>query len=1044
MTRNRTNNPLNPHVNKHPQTSSNYPYRNQNITVTRNSNPITNETPESSTQTNEASIDNNLNKKLKNLKIISWNANGLTNKRSELRTLIEDEKPDIVAICEAKMDSVTVNLLYEFNDIGFFPYHKLRNKDGGGVVLLVKKTIKNCKKLELTEDEEAIYGLNELEMIGIRIKLENKHYNVVCNYVPPEKKVSKKLFDYLEKNGNYILVGDFNAKLAAYNIKTNASGNKLQEILDETSCHVINERYQPTYIRKATGQRTYKSTLDLVIVSNNIEQMKRKIETLPHSAVSKHQDKWYHIPVSVEFKIKVAKKHIRKSHTSSFLYDKANWNEYYNKLDQNLIDVDTESTNYSDLSKKISSAIKNAADQSIPKSKPPNNNRKLNYPIHIQNLIVEKRRLNHIYNLNNNQNNGENLRNAQIECGDAISVFHQSKWHDFIKKMGPHPLSTIPFWRRINRLHSQPQQKNVADLNVEGVTITTNEGKAKVLADRLENIFTNDENDKFSKDKFDEVENKLANEGVDSFYAQTERQTKPFSMEEMSRAIKKLNRKTSTDQDSISNRLIRQARHSRIAMECMLALFNKCIIEKQVPEYWKMSTVTMLHKKDSDPAQPKSYRPISITPCLARLYERLILARLKKFLRQHKVIIKQQSGFREHRQTKDNIAFLTQKVQQGFMEKKKTLGIFFDVASAFDKVWHNGLLFKLATLKVPYEIVKAIEALLRNRKFQVKVGEIFSTIRNINCGVPQGAVLSPTLFSIYINDLPIRNKTGLGKENHEFSMLFADDICYLLTFKDGIQAKLIAQEYLLSLEAWMNTWRLSLAPHKCAQIVFSRARKFDITELDLSLYGIKIPKESNPKFLGVVFDRRLNFEAQINHIRTKTSERISILKILSFDKFWSLNKILLIKLYKSLVRSVIEYSSTIIDSISPSFLKKLEAIQNNSLRAIFQMNWEEKIPVEELRRKAKVESIKERLKKLNELYIEKALVSNPFIEQLIDDYLDFKNRGKIDPSKALGDQQMILEINMHNIEQENQPKTHETLLCHIKTIDEMRSDRLPP
>ena len=211
--------------------------------------------------------------------------------------------------------------------------------------------------------------------------------NVICNYVPPEKKVSKKLFDYLEKNGNYILVGYFNAKLATYNIKTNSSGNKLQEILDAASCHVINERYQPTYIRKSAGQKTYKSTLDLVIVSNNMEQMKGKIETLPHSAVSKHQDKWYHIPVAVEFKIKVAKKHIRKSHTSSFLYDKANWNEFYNKLDQNLIDVDTESTNYCDLSKKIASAIKTAADQSIPKSKPPSNNRKLNYPIHIQNLI---------------------------------------------------------------------------------------------------------------------------------------------------------------------------------------------------------------------------------------------------------------------------------------------------------------------------------------------------------------------------------------------------------------------------------------------------------------------------------------------------------------------------------------------------------------------------------------------------------------------------------------------------------------------------------
>jgi hypothetical protein len=155
---------------------------------------------------------------------------------------------------------------------------------------------------------------------------------------------------------------------------------------------------------------------------------------------------------------------------------------------------------------------------------------------------------------------------------------------------------------------------------------------------------------------------------------------------------------------------------------------------------------------------------------------------------------------------------------------------------------------------MPYELVKIIAALLHNRKFQVKVGESYSTIRNIECGVPQGAVLCPTLFSIYINDLPMKRVVGLGNDNNEFSMLFADDICYLLTFKDGEKAKEIAQNYLSQLESWMNVWRLSLAPHKCAQIVFSRAKKYDIKELDLKLYEIPIPKEATPKFLGVIFD----------------------------------------------------------------------------------------------------------------------------------------------------------------------------------------------
>ena len=162
----------------------------------------------------------------------------------------------------------------------------------------------------------------------------------------------------------------------------------------------------------------------------------------------------------------------------------------------------------------------------------------------------------------------------------------------------------------------------------------------------------------------------------------------------------------------------------------------------------------MLHKKGAERSDIKGYRPISITSVVARLYERVVLAGVKEFLSMKKIIINAQSGFRNQRQTKDNLVFMTQKVQQAFKEGKKALTIFFDIQSAFEKVWHNGLLYKLAKIRLLHYLI--ISSFLNDPKFYVKVNGAISSIRIIECGVPQGAVLSPALFSIYINDLAIR------------------------------------------------------------------------------------------------------------------------------------------------------------------------------------------------------------------------------------------------------------------------------------------------
>ena len=157
----------------------------------------------------------------------------------------------------------------------------------------------------------------------------------------------------------------------------------------------------------------------------------------------------------------------------------------------------------------------------------------------------------------------------------------------------------------------------------------------------------------------------------------------------------------------------------------------------------------MILKNGQDSSLLSSYRPISMTPCIARLFERMVLHRLEIYLKINNIIITNQSGFRKNRQTKDNLLYVIQNAQEGFNKDEKTLSIFFDVAAAFDKVWHNGLIQKLIDLGVPYYLIAIIAAFLEDRTFTVKIEGKESGIYLILCGVPQGGVLSPTLFSIY-------------------------------------------------------------------------------------------------------------------------------------------------------------------------------------------------------------------------------------------------------------------------------------------------------
>ena len=304
----------------------------------------------------------------------------------------------------------------------------------------------------------------------------------------------------------------------------------------------------------------------------------------------------------------------------------------------------------------------------------------------------------------------------------------------------------------------------------------------------------------------------------------------------------------------------------------------------------------------------------------------MISIKLKKFLEDN-IIIKQQSGFRNNRQTKDNICFMTQKIKDQFNRKKKASGIFFDIASAFDKVWHNGLLYKLIKLKIPNYIICWLKSFLADRNFEVKINSAISLKYKIRTGVPQGAALSPILFSLFINDIPL-----MHKKNKEYCLLFADDLLSLNFFKKygNIQAHI--NLYLKKVENWLKKWRLMMAPHKCNFIIFSQNNQEQNT-LELSLFNTKLSQISDPTFLGIRFDKTLSFKNQIEYLQKSCLNRLNFLKVISKRSF-GLTTSTLNQLYISLIRSILEYSAILAPVLSTTSFKNLNTIQNKAIKII--------------------------------------------------------------------------------------------------------------
>ena len=244
-------------------------------------------------------------------------------------------------------------------------------------------------------------------------------------------------------------------------------------------------------------------------------------------------------------------------------------------------------------------------------------------------------------------------------------------------------------------------------------------------------------------------------------------------------------------------------------------------------------------------------------PTISKLFEKVILTKLKPVLEERQVIPNHQFGFRSQHGTVEQVHRIVNTIKHTFEEKEYCSSVFLDVAQAFDKVWHEGLIYKIKKL-LPNNFHLVLSNYLLQRQYIVKQNEATTGLNDIRSRVPQGSVLGPMLYLLYTADLPINENVIIST--------FADDTAILMSHKNTHAASRELQNHLYKIEEWLKNWRIKVNESKSTHITFTLNKQ---TCPPVKLNGVNIPQQTKVKYLGLHLDRRLTWK---NHIEAKRNQ----------------------------------------------------------------------------------------------------------------------------------------------------------------------------
>ena len=782
-----------------------------------------------------------------NLRIVVANVNSISGKRAEMIHLCDSVKPDIILVSETKLEKSVKHS--EFLPSAYTGHIRHdHTKHGGGVMIIHRKDLV-IDEIELVDPKTPHHD----HVVWAKLTVRNTSPIYIGSYYRSNSRNDKETIpglisslDHiasLTKNNpkaTVIVGGDFNVRDIDWENQTVPEGAEHKPL-----CEAVVQVLQHHHLDQLQKTPTRQDSL-LDLYCTNKPGLVKSIHNIPGFTVNDHEflviDSWF------------TPEKLKKPPRKFYKWSKADWLrmrvESHLWADKLIEDCKHQTYSVQDLYTKFCTHIKDMLNKHVPQGLTRTRSDVPWLTRDLKRMCRKKRRF-----YNRAKKTGQ-TRHWSIykECADKVKKdLRKAHWQHInnILLAAENDKNPKPFW---NYIKSQNQDSTgVAPLKSNNQLYSGAYDRASILSKQFKSVFTKDN-----------AESKNTAPYGPNYPCMSEFTITEFGVQKLLSAI---NPSKAGGPDEVPCRVLKELADELAPV--LTHIFQQSIKSGEVPAEWKMQWVTPIYKKGPK-CEAANYRPVSLTCVTSKLLEHIICTQIRGHLDKHGILSPFQHGFRARHSCETQLAVTFHDLADLNDQMHQIDIAILDFSKAFDVVPHTRLLNKLQFYGISSEVCNWIREFLSGRKQRIMVDGVFSQEESVDSGVPQGTVLGPLLFLLFINDITNGLSTGTRIR------LFADD-CLVYRPIRSIQDQLTLQSDLSSLEGWSNTWGMFFNPSKC-NIISTRPKSKNHLHHFYTLYGHILKEVDTAKYLGVLLASSLSWSPHIDAVANRANQKLGFIQ----------------------------------------------------------------------------------------------------------------------------------------------------------------------